>query len=706
MSRRIQNIPFYALFLLVPYHVPAQSTGDVPVLITQSVDSGQYVTLPGNVPPEAVKRNDRGAIAGNWPMTHLWIQLKRSSTQQAALDQYLRDLSDPTSARYHHWLTAQQFGERFGLAQADLDSVTEWLRSQNLTVEGTLPNRTAIVFSGTAQQVSSGFHTTIHSLAVDGKQAVSNMTNPQIPAALTPVVGGIVGLNNILPQPLIPQPALHRTAVPNPGLQPNLTAGDGNRYLTPQDLATIYDLDPAFQAGYTGQGQTIAVVEDSDVYSLSDWAQFRKFYGLTRPYVAGSLQQVHPSTAALTCNDPGVTAAVIEATIDAQWASAAAPNANILVASCADTSTQVGIFIAMQNLVNSANPPSIISVSYQEAENQLGDSRNAYINSLYEQAAAEGISVFAATGDSGADSNTIDRAIDDAINGINANGLSSTPYNVAVGGTDYQDTYLGQLDNFWNTTNTPFGGSAKSYIPEIPWNDSCGSSLFSSFQGFATPFGPNGFCNSSKASQLGVLGIVAAGGAPSSVYSKPSWQTVFGNPDDAVRDLPDLSLFAANAPWGHAYTFCYSGQGDTCAKGSFYIDGGTSFAAPIMAGIQALVNQKTGSRQGNPNAIYYALAAGEYGSNGASSCDSSRGTGIGSQCVFHDITQGDIDVLCQGTLNCFTDRANIGVLSLSNSSYQPAYAAHSGWDFATGLGTVDVFRLLTRWPISTRAVGP
>ena len=124
-----------------------------------------------------------------------------------------------------------------------------------------------------------------------------------------------------------------------------------------------------------------------------------------------------------------------------------------------------------------------------------------------------------------------------------------------------------------------------------------------------------------------------------------------------------------------------------------------------MAGIQALVNQRRG-RQGNPNPTYYRIANAEYGWNGSSTCNSSNGKAVGSSCVFYDVTLGDMDVNCTAVqiqkghktvtaaFNCYLDGATNGVLSTSNNSYKPAYAAGTGWDFATGIGTVNAYNLV------------
>ena len=407
-----------------------------------------------------------------------------------------------------------------------------------------------------------------------------------------------------------------------------------------------------------------------------------------------------------------------EATIDAEWASAAAPNAAIEIASCADTTTNFGGFVALENLLNSSGtPPAVVSLSYGASEVSLGAAFNAYVNSLYEQGASEGVSIFTSAGDAGAAK--YDQGKTTATHGIGISGFASTPYNVAVGGTDFGDTFAGTTSAYWSSTNTSTYGSAISYVPEISWNGSCASALIATHLGYATTYGVNGLCNS-VASNSPLLTTEAGGGGPSGCatgasnvtgivggscagYPKPYWQSVVGNPNDGVRDIPDVSLFAAAGYWHHYYVVCWSDVtwgGSQCAgsPSNWSGFGGTSFAAPIMAGIQALINQKTGEREGNPAPIYYALAAKEYGVSGSAVCNSTLGNGVDSGCTFYDVMQGDTDVNCTGSVNCYTPSGTNGVLSVSSSSYQPAFTATAGWDFATGIGTVNAYNLVENWP--------
>ena len=433
-------------------------------------------------------------------------------------------------------------------------------------------------------------------------------------------------------------------------------------------------------------------------------AKFRSSFGLSK--YSGTFSQVHPGA---NCFDPGKGAAEMEAALDAEWAGAVAPDAAVKLASCADSTTNFGGFFAAQALLDSKNPPPIMSLSYIGCEAQLGPGSNAYVNSLWQQAAGEGVSIFVASGDGAAagcdDFNTAPYAT----GGIAANGLASTPYNVATGGTDFLDTSEGATNTYWTGANTSTGKSAKSYIPEAPWNNTCASNILFSFYGYKSG---TAFCNSNVGSNY--FGIVGGSGAPSFVYSKPKWQAgAVGNPSDGKRDLPDVSLFASDGFWGHAILFCMSDeeQGGAPCDYTDSIDavsntaGGTSFSAPQFASIQALINQKAGAPQGNPAPIYYKLAKAEFGNaskpNEArlEACSGSKGKGVGQACLFHDITAGNNAVPCYGPDNCYQPKKNeFGVLSTSDSHLLEAYPTKAGWDFATGLGSINVTNIVNHWP--------
>jgi subtilase family serine protease len=685
-------------------------------VVTEKIDESKLHSLPGNVRPEANAVNDRGRVDDGLAMEHLLLQLRRPSEQESALDRFLDQLHDPASQNFQHWLTGDEFGQRFGLAEEDLGRVRNWLESHGFVVNLIYPNRVLIDFSGTAGQIREAFHTEIHQLEVNRAQHVANVRDPEIPAALVPVIIGIVSLHDFMPHPMY-KPRSNYTFQD--------LFGDPLYAVVPADLATIYNLNPLFKAGYSGKGQTIALIEDTNLYSTSDWATFRHAFGLSS-YSSGALATIHPApkSGSSNCSNPGVIPSNdAEATLDAEWASAAAPSATIELASCADTATTFGGLIALQNLVNgSGTPPGVVSISYGACEAENGASANAAYSLAYQQAVAEGISVFVAAGDSGAA--VCDPQAMTAVHGIGINAFASTGYNVAVGGTDFGDTYSGTNSIYWTERNTSNYGSATSYVPEIPWNDSCASGLLSQYwTGSSTTYGPSSFCNNDLG-QLLFLNVAAGSGGPSGCAMgtpvrngvtggtcrgtpKPSWQAgVVGIPGDGVRDLPDISLFAADGVWSHYYVFCWSDTvngGTPClgAPANWSGAGGTSFASPILAGIQALVNQKTGKRQGNPNYVYYKLAAKEYGVTGSTSCDANNGSDVSSGCIFYDITLGDMNVPCTGGLNCYGASGEVGVVSTSDLSPRLAYIANTGWDFATGIGSLNAYNLVANWSVVT-----
>ena len=670
-------------------------------LITSAINESSRVTLVGNTHPDAVAKNDLGRVPDGFAMQHLHLLLRRPAEQEAALESYIQDLQTPGSATYHQWLTAEQFGDRYGLAKSDSDTIIRWLQGHGFTVNVRYASGVLIDFSGTAGMVREAFQTEIHRLQVNGESHISNMHDPQIPAALAPAIIGVTSLNDFKPHKMYKSRSLYTVPI------------NGITYyaVVPGDLATIYNLNPLFAEGTSGKGQTVVVVEDADA-SSSDWNTFRQTFGLTS-FTNGKFTQVHPETAkSHNCIDPGLNGDSDEASLDVQWASAAAPNATIELASCADTTTFGGL-IAVQNLLNGKSaPPSIVSMSYGTCEAGTQAALKASFNSAFQQAVSEGVSVFVSAGDAAAAE--CDRPYESAFHGINVTGWGETPYNVSVGGTDFGDSFLGENSAYWSATNSPTFESALSYVPEIPWNDSCASVLISTIEGYSTPYGADGFCNSATGSNF--LNTIGGGGGPSECatgspstygvvggtckgYAKPSWQKLVGNPKDGVRDVPDVSLFAANGVWGHFYVFCDTTGGGSCsgAPVDWSGGGGTSFSSPILAGMQALVNQKVGGRQGNPNVVYYALANNEYGKSGKSSCNSTLGNGANSDCVFYDVTLGDMDVNCHGTVNCYIPSGAEGVLSTSDSSYKPAYGTTTGWDFATGIGTVNAYNLVHKW---------
>jgi len=641
------------------------------VLITQAIDETQLVRLAGNTRPEANPRNDRGREPDGFLLDHMLLQLKRDPQVEREFSNQIESLTDKTSPNFRHWMTADEQGEKYGLDQQDIDAITAWLQTHGFTVGYVYPNRMVIDFSGTAGQVLEAFHTEIHELQVHGESHFANMSDPQIPRALAPAIAGIASLHNFKPHPLL-----------RPRLPDQFTfAGCGGNCmaLVPADFQTIYNLHPLYSAGLTGKGKTVVAIEDSNAFA-NDWATYRSKFGLAN--FAGTMTTVHPDKNG-NCTNPGTNAADIEADLDVEMVTAIAPAAHVELASCADTSTFGGL-LAIENLISAGSPPPIISMSYGVCEVLSGAALNAAFNSAFQSAAAAGVSVFVSSGDNGASVCARDFSVGDqvALPGIGVTGWGETIYNVAVGGTDFEDVYNSNeggpaLSTYWNKTNTSTFGSAKSYIPEIPWNNSCAGFLLYHLEGFSAPFGPSGFCPSAAGQNF--HSTSAGSGGPSNCargtgntnfayvedtsctgYAKPTWQQgIFGNPTDGVRDVPDVSLFAANGLWSHYIVICASdpAQGGvpcTGAPSGWFGVGGTSASAPELAAMQALVDEKWNIRAGNPNPTYYAIAKAEFGASGNSKCYSVNQTQSASSCTFYDITQGDNDIDCRFNGSAFS----------------------------------------------------
>jgi subtilase family serine protease len=679
-------------------------------LITKEIDERQRVTLHGNTRHEAKPEHDRGEVPDDFKLEHMLLQLRRPPELQQDYDEYVEGLTKGGSPNFHQWLTPAQVGEDFGLSERDLHHIERWLRSHGIRVNFVYPNRVVMDISATAREMREAMRVSVHFLEVDGARHFANVNDPEIPEALAPAVVGIVSIHDFKPHAMF-----------HPMVRPAFTDSSGNNLVTPADLAEIYNLNPLFSQGITGAGQTVVVVEDSDPFTTADWNTFETEFQLTK--YGGSVSVTHPNVMGQTnCSDPGFNGDDGEVALDMEYASAAAPGAAIVVAACGTAS---GVFIAIENVVASNPHPYVMSVSYGECESLLGAAANAAILSAYQTAASEGISVFASSGDQGpASCDAAATPPPGAANGITISGLASTPFNVAVGGTDYGDSFAGSNTTYWSAINSAVLQSAMSYIPEIPWNDSCASVLLAIFaNGSPVTYGTGGgFCGTAlggfsqtisggsggpSGCATGVPAIASQVSGSCAGYAKPAWQLgLFGNPNDGVRDIPDVSLFAASGTWGHFYVFCNTDTGNGGASctgtpnpaggGPWSGAGGTSFAAPILAGIQALVNQRTAALtitpipgQGNPNPVYYAIASSEYGVSGSARCNSSTQPlprrGVATTCVFYDVTQGDIDVNCTfGTPNCFGATAgnSDGALSTGTVSGITLSAGGSGYTSA------------------------
>ena len=515
---------------------------------TAQIDESRRVTLTGNVHPLAQAEFSLGAVDPNERLDHIVLLLKAPADRQAELDALVAAQQDPGSAEFHQWITAEEFGARFGATAGDVEQVTGWLASHGFAIDEVPAGGRMIVFSGTAAGIDSTFHTALNRFSVEGAAHIANTQNPEIPAALAGVVAGVVSLNDFRHQSQIAQVT---------AATPEYTAG-ATHYVFPADFAAIYDLNSIFQSGTTGEGTAIAIAARSN-FAPSDVAQFRAAAGLpaNQPIVL------------LAGGDPGLVGADrLETTLDTEWAGAAAPGAAVNVVVAASAATTDGIDLAAAYVVNHAVAP-VLSVSYGECEYQMGSTELAFYNSLWEQAAAEGISVFVASGDAGASG--CSTGSDSSGMGPAVNGLCSSPYATCVGGTEFNEG--GDAVAYWSATNAGGYASSLGYIPEQVWNESA----------FA-----------------GGAGLWASGGGMSTVYAQPVWQrSVSGTAQDGgMRAVPDVSLTAAK----HDGAMIFE-------NGGFAIVSGTSVSAPAFAGVMALVvAQQNGAGQGSANPRLYALA--------------------------------------------------------------------------------------------------
>lgn len=668
---------------------PRASAQTTKRLVTQAVDESQRMALRGSVHPLARAEFDKGAMADTQPINRIYLLLNRSADQQTALDKLMLEQMDKSSPNYHQWLTPEQYGAQFGPSDEDIQTVKTWLASHGFTGIKTNAGKTIVEFNGTVGSVRNAFGTEIHHFSVKGEEHFANVSDPKIPAALAPAVMGIVSLHNFRKQSHIKRFGKFRRDLLTGEIRPLFTFTDVNGTffgMGPADFAKIYNIPP----GADGTGQSIAIVGRSNI-NIQDVIDFRNMFGLT---------PANNVTVILNGADPGlVSGDEGEADLDVEWSGAVAPKATIkFVVSESEQSDAVDGVDASARYIVDNNIAPVMSESFGSCEAQ---SNNAFNNALWQQAAAEGITVSVSAGDNGSAGCDNPNNVTSASLGIAVSGTASTPFNVAVGGTDFDDS--GNQPAFWDPTNTsttaPVPASAKGYIPEIPWNDSCATT------------GLNGCTSASGAG----LNIVAGSGGPSSIYTKAMapFQTGLG---DAMRDIPDVSLFASdggppNAPTKSFYIICESDQdipGDTGCNltkfvaaspfHDFQTVGGTSASAPAFAGIIALVNQKTGQRQGNANFVLYSLAKSENFANCNSSNFTTPTTPLPSTCVFLDVTKSNNAVPCVGGKpDCSkTSTGGNGVLQTGSTA---AFTSGVGYDLATGLGSINVSALLNSWAV-------
>lgn len=633
--------------------------------ITGPVDDHARVSLPGNVHPLARARFDQGRVPDSFPLHRVLLLLQRSPDRETALQEFLQDAHRRGASRYHQWLTPEQFGEVYGPDDSEIATVSGWLQSHGLAVARITKSKTGIEFSGTAKQFGEAFHTEIHTYMVNGEAHHANSADPQIPAALAAVVAGLTPINDFHPRSNMEvlgkslyHPQTHE-------IVPSWTLGTDEYALAPGDFAVQYDLNPLYNAGTDGTGVTIGIIGASDI-DPTGVDNFHTLFGLPPSHL----------NVVIDGNDTDPNEgnwATGETYLDVEMSGAVATGSTINLYTAADTSVQQGLLLAAQRAVDD-DQAAVLSLSYSECEAELGRAGNQFWAGLWEQAAAQGQTPFVAAGDSGSAGCDDFNSGQAAQSGLAVNGFASSPWNVAVGGTDFfYSTYSGtsdaqqqQLATYWNPTVASFPPvtSLLQTIPEQPWNHAFGLNL-----------SDGGVYDPSKNG----TSIVGGSGGASVFYQKPAWQNGRGVPADGARDLPDVSLFAADGENGSFYVMCAGADNCVAGPGGGYIQiigvGGTSASTPEMAGIMALVNEKYG-RQGQANFIFYPLAAQH-------------------RSVFHDVAIGSNNVPCQqGSPNCAVSALNDNTNGFYTLGH---YYANAGYDQATGLGSVDANLLLQYW---------
>ena len=626
----------------------------------------------------ALAYRDLGLAPAATPIRRVQLVLRRSAERERALATLMDRQQDPASPDFHRWLTPAEYGAQFGPSDDDLGHVTAWLERQGFHDIRVNNGRTLVEFSGSAGSIQAAFGTSIHAVALaSGETRYSSSQTPRVPSDFASSVGGIASLGNVASPPTV---------------HPNWTLASNNTTyypVTPYDFAAIYNVLPLWNAStpVDGTGQTIAVVGDTDI-NPADFVAFRTLFSLP---LGSTTSQTGTQYLNIIYNgpQPAVLADEYHADSDTQWAAAVAKGATIDYVASEATEASSGEDLSAAYIVDNNLAPILVD-SYTSCEATLGSTESGFYKALWQQAAAQGITVVTASGDAGAAACDPIRVAPAAL-GTAVNGIASTAYDVAVGGTDFYAP--NGLSSYFGANSANFA-SVAGYIPEMVWNDTCTNPEILAQIPYAGLTAEQA-CNSASAKAAGLAVVVGSGGGASALYAKPTWQSAPGVPADGARDLPDVSLFASQGRNNSFYVVCQQSRnidGQPCNLGYPYSDfagyGGTEVAAPAFAGILALAAQKSGARLGNPNYVLYQLATLQ--SNAGTSCNATSSPA--SACVFHDITSGTNAMPCLAhTPSCFTANPGdaYGILSAASASV--------GYDVASGLGSVDAYNLVSAW---------
>ncbi len=661
IPRRFAGLLAFVLLFAAP-----AAAGD---LIRSKVDPTQRVSLQGHQPPWARAEADLGPARDVPARIRMSLALKRSAERQAAWKETLRELYDPASPRYQQWLGAREIGARFGASQGDIETLSEWLREQGFRVEGVANSRLRIHFSGSQASIARAFGTPLHDFRTGEGKRSANASAPQIPAAFADVVAGITGLSHVRFRPSLRLGA-RASAAARPGMPLATLCQNPDRcdhIMFPDDFASVYNVHPLHARNLDGGGQSIGIIARANINN-NDVKYFMERADLpyTRPDVIVPEAGTKPAPPFTTCHEDRPPRCddlpiepmmdQLEATLDVQRAASVAPGAKIKLITSGTAGNVDGVWIAMDHAVDADPVPAqIISISYGLCEADVDSSVSAIFDDYFAQAAMEGISSFVSSGDAGVAGCSGPGATPLPNERSSINLLCASSYVTCVGGTEYADE--DDPDRWWSRDNGPGYGSARGYIPEGAWNE--------------------------PLDRDGAPRMAATGGGSSVWVARPNWQEGIGVPEGDKRHTPDLSL---NASIGTGYFTCFAALGSTCkikdGSFNFMMMGGTSASAPSMAGIAALLNQKIGEPQANLNPVLYQLAA-----------DPANG-------VFHDVTLASSGVSsCSERTPSPCNNATPGPNGIDGGL--KGYRIGTGYDLATGLGSIDAERLVDRWQAAT-----
>jgi hypothetical protein len=581
--------------------------------VTASAPAMQPAESPRDVAPvprEVARAVDVGRLDGDARISRAVLVLP--VRDPAGLSRLLAAQQDPSSPDYRRWLTPDEFGRSFGASDADLAALRAHLEANGLEVEDVPGGRTALVFSGRAADVERAFATELREVWVDGAVRITNVLPARLPLGLAQRTAGLLSLNSF------------PRRRPLAGRVPATTSGNSHS-LAPADFRTLYGIDALAAAGINGTGRKIAVVAQTNV-TLADTRFFRSYFGLP----------ANDPTVIVNGTDPGVNGDEIEADLDIQWTGAVAPAAQILLVVTKTNLPTYGVDLSALYIVSN-NLADVMTLSYGACENSFADSDTVFYTNIWAQAAAQGITAFVSSGDTGVDGCADLNATSGTMQSVN--GLGSSPYATCVGGTQFLDTENPSL--YWSSTNDPVTKrSAKGPIPEAAWNETASGGSLS-----------------------------ASGGGLSVLFARPPWQNVAGVPAGTGRAVPDVSVAGA----GHTpYAMVMGGSGGAAGLTHVY---GTSASSPAFAGIAALLSQRAGARLGNLNPLLYALGAAQYGTVGAP---------VSGSGPFHDVTTGTNTVPgvtgfdAGPGYDAVTGLGSPDVTALANVLGSPSTA---GWDF-------------------------